>query len=208
MYEGEFDEEGLGYEEEMEEGDDEDNISDEDVELEGIGHIEGLSGDHAVDVEVIMEEGDDEDDDDEPSDEDDEDEDSDDMDDDEEGEARVEFVDEDGDPIPLVEGDDGDEWQSEDDDDNEEEEDYEGRAADEEEERQHEAHIAHGAIGQLVRAFGGDDHQGAVEILQRMEDEGIDEEQMELEGYMEDGQDEEGKLCFNEFAHNQLLEWI
>jgi E3 ubiquitin-protein ligase HUWE1 len=197
----------------MEEGDDEDNISDEDVELEGIGigEIEGLSGDHAVNIEVRMEEGDDEDDeDDEPSDEDDEDEDSDDMDEDEEGEARDEFVDEDGNPSPLVEGDDGDEWSDEEDDDEEEdeEEDYEGRAADEEEERQHEAHIAHGAIGHLVRALGGDDHQGAVEILQRM-DEGIDEEQMELEGYMEDDQDEEGAL-YASTSSNMMshMEWI
>jgi E3 ubiquitin-protein ligase HUWE1 len=184
MYEGEYDEEELEYDEDMAE-DDEDNISDDDEELDGMGEIEGLPGEHGVDVEDIME--DDDEDDEEPSDEDDE-EDSDDMDEEDE-DARVEIVDEEGNSRPLGEGDEGDEWQSEDED----EEDYEGRAADEEEDRDHEmGHIARGAIGHLVRALGGDDHENAVEILQRMEDGGIDEEQMELEGYLEDGQDEDG----------------
>lgn len=195
MYEGEYDEEEMDYEEEMAE-DDEDNISDDDEELEGMGEIEGLSGDHAVDVEVIMEEeeeDDDDEDEEENSENDDEDEDSDDMDGVDDEDARVEIVDEDGNTHPLGEGDEGDEWQSDDD----EEEDYEGRAADEEEERDHEiGHIARGAIGHLVRALGGDDHEGAVEILQRMEDEGMDQGEMELEGYLEDGQEEDGTCNF------------
>jgi len=193
MYEGEYDEEALEYGEEMEE-DDEEDISDDDAELEGIGEIEGLPGDHAVDVEVIMgeEDGDDDDDDDDEDDseeEDDDDDDSDDMDgvDDEDG--RVEIVDEDGNTHQLGEGDEGEDWQSEDDEEGE----YEGRAADEEEERDHEmGHIARGAIGHLVRALGGDDHEGAVEILQRMEDEGIDEGQMDIDGFGDGGDDEDG----------------
>src|SRR3954467_15811895 len=55
MYEGEYDD-GMDYEEDMPE-DDEDNVSDED-EDEGMGPIEGLSGEHGVDVEVIMEDDD------------------------------------------------------------------------------------------------------------------------------------------------------
>jgi E3 ubiquitin-protein ligase HUWE1 len=190
MYEGGFDEE-MEYEEEIAE-DDEDNISDEDEELGGMGEIEGIPGDHGVDVEVILEGDDDEDEDDEdeedPSDEDDE-EGSEDIEDDDE---HIEIV-EDGNSHPLGEGDDEDEdeWQSEEDD----EEDYEGRAADEEEVERGQGmeHIARGAIGHLVRALGGDGPSGAVEMLQRIEDETMDADaQRELENYLEDGQDEEG----------------
>jgi E3 ubiquitin-protein ligase HUWE1 len=192
MYEGGYDDEEMEYEEEIAE-DDEDNISDEDEELGGMGEIEGIPGDHGVDVEVILEgdEDDDEDDEDDedPSDEDDE-EDSEDIEDDDE---HIEIVDEDGNSHPLGEGDDEDEdeWQSEVDD----EEDYDGRVADEEEVERGQGmeHIARGAIGHLVRALGGDGPSGAVEMLQRIEDETMDADaQRELENYLEDGQDEEG----------------
>jgi E3 ubiquitin-protein ligase HUWE1 len=188
MYEGEYDEEMEEYGEEIEE-DDEDNISDEDEELAEMGEIEGLPGDHAVDVEVIMEDDDDDDDDDEDdedTDEDDE-EDSDGM-DEEEGNAQIEIIGEDGQPIPMGNGDDDEDWESEED----EEEDYEERHADEEEAELHEMGVGRGAIGQLVRAFDIDDHQGAVEILQRMDDVGMDEEQMDLDDYLEEEQDQDG----------------
>jgi hypothetical protein len=76
MYGEEYPEE---YDEDMAE-DEEDNISEED-EDEGMGPIEGLSGEHGMDVEVIVEEDDDEDDN-EDDDEDDDDEEHDSEDDD------------------------------------------------------------------------------------------------------------------------------
>jgi E3 ubiquitin-protein ligase HUWE1 len=189
MYEGEYDEE-MDYEEE--DVDAEDNISDEDEEIEGMGPIEGLSGDHGVDVEVIMGDDDDDDDDDGSSD--------DDEDDSEDDDARVEIIDEieDGQEIGA---DDMDDWESDhDDDDDVDEEDYEGHAADHEEEAiqaMEDMERASGQLGNIVRALGGED---AVDIMERME------EQMEAEGidpgdedddhiaaeYVEEG-DEEGK---------------
>jgi E3 ubiquitin-protein ligase HUWE1 len=190
MYEGEYDEEEMEYGEEMAE-DDEDNVSDDDEDIEGMGEIEGLPGD--VNVEVIMEDDEDDDDDEEHSEEDDED--SDDM---EEVDEHIEIIGNDGAHIHL-EDDGEDDWEDEgmseeEGDEEEEEEDYEGNAQDEEEEHSHGMeHIARGAIGHLVRALGVDDHEGAVEILQRIEDGGMDpDEQMELEGYLEADQDEEG----------------
>jgi E3 ubiquitin-protein ligase HUWE1 len=187
MYEGEYDDEEMDYEEEMAE-DDDDNISDEDEELGGMGEIEGLPGDHGVDLEVILEGGDDDDEDDEDQSDEDEEEESEDIGDDDE---HIEIVDEDGNSHPLGEGDDEDDWQSEED----EEEDYEGIAADEEEAARGQGmeHIARGAIGHLVRALGGEGPSDAVEMLQRIEDETMDADaQRELENYLEDGQDEEG----------------
>jgi E3 ubiquitin-protein ligase HUWE1 len=176
----------MEYEEDMAE-DEDDNISDEDEDIEGIGHIEGLPGDHAVDVEVIMEE-DDDDDDDEEDDEDDE-EDSDDDDDhgSEDDDARVEIIDELGETQHLADDDDLEEWESDDgDDEGEDEEDYEAQAQDEDEAHMHQgldvASMVGGPLGELVRALGGG--EGAVDILERME------EQMEAEG-LEPGDDEE-----------------
>lgn len=194
MYEG-YDEEEMDYEGDI--GDDnEDGISDEDEDLDGMGPIEGLSGDHGVDVEVIMEEegsddDDDEDDDEEDSDEDieDDDDDMDDMDDDEHSHGHVEIVDEHGNVL-HAEHEDDDEWQS----DDEEEIDYEGDGADDEEGLSHPLeHMAHGPLGHLVRALNGDDHEGAVEILQRIDDDQLEnDDQMDIEGYLHDPQDEEG----------------
>jgi E3 ubiquitin-protein ligase HUWE1 len=186
MYHGEYEDE-MDYEEE--EVDAEDNISDEDEEIDGMGPIEGLSGDN-VDVEVIMDDDDDDDDDDDGSSEDDEDDSE-----DEEAHAEIQDEIEDG---QGIDADDMDDWES----DNEDvEEDYEGHADD------HEAHDrqvmddmerASGQLGHIVRALGGED---AVDIMERME------EQMEAEGmdqadddddnlvaeYVEEG-DEEGQL--------------
>ncbi|KAI9737204.1 MAG: hypothetical protein M1818_005736 [Claussenomyces sp. TS43310] len=189
MYEG-YDDEEMEYDEEMED-DNEDDISDEDEDIEGMGPIEGLSGDHGVDVEVIMEEegsddGDEDEDDDSQEDDDDE---SDDMDDEGHDHGHVEIIDEHGNVL-HAEGEDDDEWQS---DEEEEEIDYEGRDPDDEEALAHPLdHITHGPLGHLVRALGGDDHEGAVEILQRIEDDGMNQdEQMELEGYLHDPQEED-----------------
>lgn len=191
MYDGEYDEE-MEYEEEMPE-DDEDNISDEDEEVEGMGPIEGLSGDHGVDIEVVMEDDDEEG----SSDEDDDEHDS------EDDDARVEIIDEAGNIQELGEDDDMEEWESDDGGDaDEEEEDYEGQAADQEEAQLHGMDamgmddMVGGPLGHLVRALGagGED---AEEMLERMEEqleaEGIDpddgEERMGGE-YMEEMDDE------------------
>ncbi|KFY22750.1 hypothetical protein V493_06345 [Pseudogymnoascus sp. VKM F-4281 (FW-2241)] len=193
--EGEDDDEEMydedGYEEEMEgyeDGpieDDEDNISDEDEDLEGMGEIEGLDGDHGMDVEVIMDD-DEEDDESGSSDDDDEDED-DDMDEDDEDD-RVQIIDDEGNPHPLAELDDEEDWESEDED---EEEDYEGMAADEEEEAMHAG--GHGPLGRLVHAFGGEPHHhGDIDgLLQRIEDERGGDPDMDIEYLDEDHEEDD-----------------
>jgi E3 ubiquitin-protein ligase HUWE1 len=194
MYEDEYGDE-MEYEEDMAD-DAEDNISDEDEDIEGMGHIEGLPGDHAMDVEVIMEEEDDDEDDDESgSDEDDE----------EDDDGRVEIIDEAGDIQHLAEDDDLDEWESDDGhDEGDEEEDYEGHAQDEDEVHLHQGldvgHMVDGPLGDLVRALGGG--EGAVDILERMEEqmeaEGLDPDDEDRMGgdYMEDGEgDGKSPLC-------------
>ena len=179
MYEGEYDEE-MEYEEEMPE-DDEDNISDEDEDIEGMGPIEGLSGDHGVDIEVVMGDDDEEG----SSDEDDDEHDS------EDDDARVEIIDEAGNIQELGEDEDMEEWESDDAGDaDEEEEDYEGQAADQEEPQLHGMDAMGmddigGPLGHLVRALGagGED---AEEMLERME------EQLEAEGI--DTVDEDARI--------------
>jgi E3 ubiquitin-protein ligase HUWE1 len=186
MYEGEYDDE-MDYEEDGPE-DDEDNISDEDEEIEGMGPIEGLSGDHGVDVEVIMED-DDEDDEDESSGDDDDSDEHDSEDDD----ARVEIIDEAGNVQQLVEEDDMNEWESDDDEDEGEEEDYEGQAADQEEEQMHAlAGMGgmEGPIRHLVRALQGGDEDDAAEIMEEMEAEAIERE-AEDDGQLVGGEYEE-----------------
>ena len=116
MYDDEYGEE-MDYEEEMDRDGDE-VISDEEEELEGVGHVEGLPGDVGMDLEVVID-GDEDDDEEEDPSEDDEDN-LDDMDDGEE----VEVIDEingDNENDSLAEGED-EEWQDED----EEAEGYEG----------------------------------------------------------------------------------
>ncbi|KAE9376104.1 hypothetical protein N431DRAFT_333518 [Stipitochalara longipes BDJ] len=188
MYEGEYDDE-MDYEEDGPD-DDEDNISDEDEEIEGMGPIEGLSGDHGVDLEVIMEDDDDEDDEDGSS-GDDEDSEEHDLEDDD---ARVEIIDEAGNVQQLVaEEDDMGEWESDDEEDDGEEEDYEGQAADQEEEQMHA--IAgmggmDGPIRHLVRALQGGDEEDAAEIMEHMEAEAIERE-AEDDGQLVGGEYEE-----------------
>ena len=191
----------MEYEEDMAE-DEEDNISEEDEEIEGIGHIEGLPGDHAVDVEVIMDDEDDDDDD--EDDEDDEGSDDEDHDhDSEDDDARVEIIDELGEHQQhLAEEDDLEEWESDEGDgEGEDEEDYEGQAHDEEDIHLRQgldvSSMVGGPLGDLVRALGGG--EGAVDIIERMEEqmeaEGLDPEDDDErmgDNYMEDG-DGDGK---------------
>ncbi|KAK0117342.1 hypothetical protein ONS96_013174 [Cadophora gregata f. sp. sojae] len=174
MYEGEYEDE-MDYDEDGP-GDDEDNISDEDEEIEGMegmGPIEGVDGDHGLDVEVIMADDDEDDEDDSSS--------GDDDDDSEDDDGRVEIIDEAGNIQQLADDDMG-EWESDnDEDDDAEEEDYEGQAADAEEEQMHAMEMG-GPIGHLVRALGGDVE--AADMIERMEAaEGMDHD--------EDDEDEE-----------------
>lgn len=204
MYEGEYDD-GMEYEEEMEQ-DDEENVSDEDDDEDGMGPIEGLSGDHGVDVEVIMEDEDEDDDDDDDDDSEDDDEDdehgSDGM---EEDDARIEILDEAGNVQELAEDEDIDDWESENDEDMQEddeedfEEGYEGPGGDNEDAHVHSRSMGDmGPIGNLVRVLAGaGDEEDAVEMLQRLEEEGVgdpeDDEEEPLGEYMEEIE-EEGKL--------------
>ncbi|ESZ95736.1 hypothetical protein SBOR_3890 [Sclerotinia borealis F-4128] len=213
MYEGEYDD-GMDYEEEMEQ-DDEENVSDED-EDDGMGPIEGLSGDHGVDVEVIMEDEDDDDEDDDSEDDEDDDEHgSDGMDDDD---ARLEILDEVGNVQQLAEDEDLDEWESENDEEMQEddEEDYE-EGYEEPGEDNEAAHVhAHsmgdmGPIGNLVRVLAGaGDEEDAVEMLQRMEEEGVgdpeDDEDEPLGEYMEEIEEEEDEEDEDDMDEEMLFE--
>jgi E3 ubiquitin-protein ligase HUWE1 len=185
MYEGEYDDE-MDYEEDGPE-DDEDNISDEDEEIEGMGPIEGLSGDHGVDVEVIMEDDEDEEEEEGSSDEVDEDEQ-----DSEDDDTRVEIIDEVGNVQELAGEDDVGEWESDEDDDEGEEEDYEGQAADQEEEQIHAMagmSAMEGPIRHLVRALQSGDDDDAADIMEHMEAEAI--EHGEDDGHLGGGEYEE-----------------
>lgn len=155
MYEDGYEDEEMEYEEEIDE-DDEDNISEEDPEIEGMGGIEGLSGDIGIEIEM-SDDDDDEEDDEDPSDGDE------DMDDDDD-DARIEIVEDDG----NGEGEDEDDWESHEDD----EEDYEAQA----EAAEEEAHEM---------------NHSAAEMLRQMEEEGLDPADLGLEGYMDDGLDED-----------------
>jgi E3 ubiquitin-protein ligase HUWE1 len=196
-----YDDEEMDYDDGPIDPDDEDNISEEDEELEGMGPIEGLDGDIGVDVE-IEEDDDDEDDSDEDDDEDDDDEDED-MDDEEEEDDRVEIVDEHGNPI---EDEHDDEWESALEDEDEEDDGY-GHEEDEDEEE-----MANGvdAMGRLVAAYGAEGgHDAAItNILNTIQgdmdvdhgwgddghDHDHDEDDEDDEGDDLDDDDDEGEL--------------
>jgi hypothetical protein len=200
MYEDGYGDE-MEYEEEPE--DDEDNISEEDEDIEGIGPIEGLSGDHNLEVEVVMDDDDDDDDDGEGSDSDVGSEDDD---------ARVEIIDEAGN-IQEIGAEEGmEDWEDEDgeddddeDDDDGEEEDYEGQAQDADEEQIHdlEGMIGGGPLGELVRALGGGNPSAMEDMVERMQEEEQEEleraeiedeeaeERMQAEYDMEDEEDDD-----------------
>ena len=107
MYDDEYDD-GMEYEEEIERDGDE-VISDEDEEIEGAGHLEGLPGDVGMDVEVVLDGDDDEGSDEDPDD-------SEDMDEMDDG-GEIEIIDEingDDENGSLADGEE--EWQDEDED--------------------------------------------------------------------------------------------
>ena len=111
MYDEEY-EEGMDYDDEMERDGDE-VVSDEEEEIEGVGPMEGISGDAGMNVEVVIDEEDemDEDSDDDDDDDEDEEDEMDEMDEDEE----VEEVDEitgDDENDSLADGDE-EAWQEE-----------------------------------------------------------------------------------------------
>ncbi|KAM0315274.1 hypothetical protein ACHAO8_004040 [Botrytis cinerea] len=218
MYEGEYDD-GMEYEEEMEQ-DDEENVSDEDDDEDGMGPIEGLSGDHGVDVEVIMEDEDEEDDDDDDDDdsEDDDDDDEHGSDGMEEDDARIEILDEAGNVQELAEDEDLDEWESENDEDMQEDDEedfgegYEVPGEDSEGAHVHSHSMGDmGPIGNLVRALAGaGDEEDAVEMLQRLEEEGVgdpeDDEEEPLGEYMEEIEEEEDEDDEDDMDEEMLFE--
>ena len=122
MYDEEEYDEGMEFEDEMER-DGDDVVSDEDEDIEGVGHMEGLPGDSGMNVEVVIdgeEDGMSEDEDDEEDEDEDEDDSSDDMDDDDDGDigAMEEITgDDENDSLVEVEGLRGEEWQDEGDED-------------------------------------------------------------------------------------------
>ncbi|KAJ5037929.1 uncharacterized protein L3040_006805 [Drepanopeziza brunnea f. sp. 'multigermtubi'] len=199
-----------GYDDEMDYDDgapgaEEDGVSDEDEEIEGMGPIEGLDGDHGVDVEVIMEDDDEDDDEMDSSGADDDDEDEDDDHDSEDDDGRVEIIDEVGNIQQLAADEEIGEWVSDDGgeeevDDEGEEEDYDDEIAGQED-GMHAIDMPGGPIGHLVRALAGDAE--AAEIIGRMEADGIDageedeEEQMQGE-YAEDDEEDEDEDEMNE----------
>ncbi|KAI4146828.1 MAG: hypothetical protein LQ341_001971 [Variospora aurantia] len=186
MYEEEYDD-GMEYEEDMERDADE-VISDEELEIEGAGPIEGLPGDVGMDVEVVLNGGhvgrhvsqsDEDDEDDDGS------EGIQEMDDDDALEAMEEITGDDNDS--LAEGDEG-EWQDEDelerDEFTGEDEDMGPTNASIEAATDTEA-----AVQNMMREYGG-----AEAALQRLHDNGAMDMDMDMEGeaYPDDHmQDEE-----------------
>ncbi|KAI1106771.1 hypothetical protein F4804DRAFT_329966 [Jackrogersella minutella] len=186
MYDDEYDDD-MGYESE----DREEDVSerDEEEELEGMGPIEGLSGDHGV-IEVTMDDGDEDDDDMDEDDEDGSEDDELDSEDMDEAEDRIEIVDDEGNPLE----DDGvSGWESETDDDEEEEEDDDGEEIDYEAETQdiqdHAAAMRDdmrdlddvdglSRFGNIMRAIEEEDFEPPDDLNGRyMEDEDDDEDE-------------------------------
>ena len=197
MYDDDFEDEGVEYRDEMERDEDE-VISDE--EIEGAGPIEGMPGDSGMDVEVLInqhdddeeddEDEDEEDDDDEPSDE--EEDDSDEIDENHEDGVIDDEINGASENNSLAEGED-EEWQDEDED---------SVPNLEAETLEHDLDHHHDdAVRDIVREFGGSEA-----ALQRLEDRGFG---TELDGYMEevirdeDEDDDEGEnqsqwACFRD----------
>ncbi|KAI0884665.1 uncharacterized protein GGS22DRAFT_145502 [Annulohypoxylon maeteangense] len=183
MYDDEYDDD-MGYESE----DREEDVSerDEEEELEGMGPIEGLSGDHGV-IEVTMDDDDDDMDEDDDEDGSDEDElESDDMDD---NDDRIEIIDDEGNPL---EDDGGSGWEDDTDEDEEdddgEEVDYEAAEQDiEEEAAAHLEDVAALRFGNIMRAIEEDEFEPPDDLHGRyMEDDDDDDEDEEEEDDMDD----------------------
>ncbi|GAP83787.1 putative E3 ubiquitin-protein ligase HUWE1 [Rosellinia necatrix] len=189
MYDDEYDDD-MAYESE----DREEDVSDRDEEhLEGMGPIEGLSGEPGV-IEVTMEDDDvDEMDEDDDEDESDEDGDSDEMD---EVEDHIEIIDDEGNPL----NDEGaSDWESEPDDvaDEEAEIDYEAGAQDLQEAEIHALDDGLHPFGNLMRAIGGDgDFEPIVEDINHLNDRYMEEED-------DDEEDEEDEDMDDEYAYEE-----
>lgn len=180
MYDDEYDD-GMEYEEEIERDADE-VISDEDEEIEGAGHIEGLPGDMGMDVEVVIDGEDDG-----PSDDDDNDAGG--------SEGMNDLDDEALEVMEEIEGDDNNSLADDDEADWQDEDDVEGDGfgGDEEEMALGDGQIedaagAEAAVRNIMREFGG-----AEAALQRLQDEGALDMDIEAgDTYPEDGgQDDE-----------------
>ncbi|KAL9003607.1 MAG: hypothetical protein Q9188_003541 [Gyalolechia gomerana] len=181
MYDDEYDD-GMEYEEEIER-DANEVISDEEEEVEGAGPMEGLPGDVGMDVEVVID-GDD----DSPSDEDDEDEGGsegmDDMDDD-----ALEVIDEiTGDDNNSLDDGDEEEWQDED------EVERDGFGRDEDDTGPNAGHLADApdtetTVQNIMREFGG-----AEAALQRLQDEGAMDMDIEGGAYPDDGMQDDVEI--------------
>ena len=174
MYDDEYDD-GMEYEEEIERDGDE-IVSDEDEEIEGVGHLEGLPGDVAMDVEVVLDGEDDDQSEDDPDD-------SEDMDEDEEIEMMDEITGDDELGALADRDEDEEEWQDEDD----EGEDYgadDGIDNDSNQTRDHNT-----AVRDLVREM-----QNVAGTLPRLDGGGL-ELDIENEVYMDDVvRDDDGRL--------------
>lgn len=184
----------MEYDEDMGQ-DDEDVISEEDEEMEGMGTIEGLSGDVGMDVEVVIN---DDGEDDLSEDEDD----SDETDEDDENDDDIEDMDEmdevnGDDENGSLEGADDEDWASEDDD----QEDYPGQEGIEDAAHSHPATL--NQIMQVLENHGdvldqiGEDMEMDVEHEDYMEDEMQDEE---------DEEDDEDDYDDEDIVYNPGLE--
>ena len=183
MYDDEYDEEGMEYEEEMERDGDE-VISDEDEEIEGASHLEGLPGNVGMDVELVIDGEDEPTDEEDPDDSDDMDE----MDEMDEGEDmdEMETIDEiNGDDENASLGDENEGWQDEDD----EAEDYgdqSGIEPDSSQGRDHES-----AVRELVREM-----QNATSGLPGLDTGDLDLD-IQNEVYMDEMDREEDGVSFD-----------
>ncbi|KAI0407067.1 hypothetical protein F4802DRAFT_595696 [Xylaria palmicola] len=186
MYDDEYDDD-IAYESE----DREEDVSDrEEEDLEGMGPIEGLSGEPGV-IEVTMEDEDEDDemDEDDEEDESDEAEESDDMDD---VEDRIEIVDDEGNPL---EDDGASDWESEPEDvaDEDAEIGYEGEARAIQEADINDLDDVDGLnrFGSIMRAIGDGDFEPIVDDINHLNDRFMEEEEDDEEDDDDDELDDE-----------------
>ena len=196
MYDEDYDD-GVEYEEEMEPDEDE-VVSDEEDEMEGGGPIEGLPGDAAMDVEVVIDEEEDESTSEDDDDDDDDDEESNDMDMDED----VEVIDEitgDDENASLGEGDE-DDWHDGDDggindDDSEVEDEYaEDASGDIDPSIEGPASAIQdlmAGFGETINSTGDPEEVGGDEDIENMEDMAGEDEEPEDDDEPDDDEDVE-----------------
>ena len=193
MYVDDYDE-GMEFDDEIER--DGEVISDEDEELEGVGHMEGMPGDNDMDVEVVID-GDEEDSSGDDDDEDEDQDDSEDMDDDDVLGAIDEITGDDNHSL----GGDEEEWQDEADGEDQDEygevENDMGPQVETE-----DADGTSGVVQELMREFGGNGE--ALNVLQGNrslephvaqddypDDAGMQAGEEDMEEEEDDGEDEE-----------------